>query len=1028
MTTYNQDSRDLNIKIEGKTGEDELGNNYVLLSEILDGSYQELSEQFHIKLVLLSPAIYSPLTADEMLGRNTTVKIKKDDDTWRIINGVLSKFVLKGYYSYTEQGEKIYNPDLYEYRAVLSPKMLLMKNSLKSRIFHSKKPTAVIEQILDEWNIDYDDKLTYDSGDDAKTYYEIDQIVQYRESDFDFVSRLMQKEGIHYYFWQGEEDDNEVHKLILRDSNPSSELDLTYDYSGGSNYVTSFRLGEKVGPNSVRIDNYDYRQADVTFFNYDDSNVNQDTDLGSYASKMQVNEFEVDFISTADKAKASKYRKKLLKLESQRLRCANYKWKGKTRNRSIAPGIAFTMTGYPADDINGLITRLELTAKTTPYSTLNGTVSEDTDADFKAVFYAQDSGQVFRPQLTIKDPEIFATTNARIITVENIPTDLTDFNSDLGGNPVLLDTSTTRVKILMNWRNIQSDNNPDFSSMWLNARFGQIWADPTSGSFDIPRKGQEVLVTFVNGNPAQPVVVGSLYNSVVTPPIDASITGGVYSSVMRTAAISGNDDDGSYAVTSSTLNNTMPLPMSAYDLGQSKNQKGYSEISMYSLNNGGFSNAEYDDATFMCKWFFPADAPAISTLVGYGKDGVSSDPDPNMFFEGINMYSNKDVMTQAAQRQVINAGSNVQISAGGTITLQAGRSSITLTDEGIFLKNAFGDQNKYNGYLSDYAAVDPSPPSAPSWSLNSFSSQFLLVPGLGLAQAPLTSIVGTYHANIKTWWGSEAGGMIATSKLAGMHTTVTGGFDLTDCIITMNKMFNEINKDICTNAGTDAGAWAGTVGDAGLNLFIQTLLIQFALCIVAETINMISVIMAGTASQADLKYNLMELCGNNVCSVAPKISGLGNPYGGYIALYKSIRKLLTGGLGEAANAVAPDPLEAALRNAVLTREDITIVSKSELAPLSEESSVNDVSINLNEEEAAIAKQKLKADEVQLEVCDNKSIVIESEQNIVEEEAAISSVDQKVSDSSAAAIRQNMKALDQESRALITAYAGLDVEL
>ncbi|MCP3965485.1 MAG: type VI secretion system tip protein VgrG [Lentisphaerae bacterium] len=1034
MTVYSQDNRNLNIEVDGKTDKDEYGNNYVLLSEISEGSFQELSKQFHIKLVLLSPSSHSPLTPEKMLGCNTTVKIKKDDGSWRLFNGILSNFTFKGYYSYSEHCGKSYNPDLYEYSAVLSPKMLMMKNSLKSRIFHSKKPTSVIKQILNEWNINYDAKLENGSKNNVKAYYQLEQIVQYKESDFDFISRLMQKDGIYYYFWQGEENGNPVHKLILRDSNLSSQMNLIYDYDGGTNDVTSFYQGENVGPNNVRIDNYDYRQADVTFFNYDDTTVNQKTSLGSYAKKMQCQKYDADFICTDDKSDASKYRKKLKNLEVQRLQCANFDWQGLTQNREIIPGKSFTMTGYPAGDVHGLITRLEFTAKTTSFSVINSALHEDKKSSFNASFYAQDLKKVFRPQQTIKEPKIFATVNARIITediTENYnPSNDVGFNDDLGGNPVYVDKKN-RIKILMNWRNTKTEEStgsgedyqrPDFTTMWLNARFGQLWADPTSGKFDIPRKGQEVLVTFVNGNLSQPVVIGSLYNSVVTPPIDTEIAEGVYGSLMRTTGICTNndddDDDVTYGVPSSfakNAKNTMPLPMSAFDLGKADNQKGYNEISMYSMDNSQFSESKYDDTNFMCSWFFPAGAPPVSTLVGY-KDGLGSgSAGKNMFFEGINMYSNKDVLSQATQNQVINAGANVQISAATSITLQVGRSKISITDNGIIMKNTFGAKDKYAGYLAAYQDVDDNAPSKPSWGLNSFSSQLLLLPGLGAMTAPLSSVTGTYLANVKTWWGSECGGLIGNTGVTGMATNVKGGFDIMSSIVNLSKLLNELTQDTCNNVGTKASLYGGGSVSASTWLVLQCLLIKAILETVFGAATILKVMFTMQTSAVDLKYNKMSQSSATALISAPSVGIRGNPLGAYIDLFRQLQLFgLGGGLATMAE------------NAAISGKEVNPVGIENYTIDENHVKVQENDMKVQKNDGVVSQSELQAQKDKLSVSDDDNSVVDTGLNVTAQEMGVSSVESKISETEVKAVEQQTQAYKGHWKSLIVDMHNMDI--
>ncbi|QSH40748.1 type VI secretion system tip protein TssI/VgrG [Lentisphaerota bacterium ZTH] len=1034
MTVYNQDNRDLNIEVEGKTQKDQYGNNYVLLAEIEKGSFEELSKPFHIKLKLLSPSEHPPLASQEMLGRNTTIKLKKSDGSWRLFNGIVSNFILNGYYTYSDTGRTVYNTDLYEYKAVLSPKMLLMQNSIKSRVFHSKKPTEIVEGVLAEWNIDYDDRLLHGSTDDTRKYYQIEQVVQYEESDLDFISRLMEKDGIFYDFWQGEENQNPVHKLVLRDSNPNSELNLIYDYQGNQDAVLDFKLGEKVGPANVRIDNYDYRQADVTFFNYDDSRINQGTDLGTYAANMQVNRFSTDFVGVTDKTESSKYRKKLKKLDAERFRNAGYEWSGSTKNRALSSGTAFTMTGYPTGDIKGLITRLEFAARTTPFSMLHGSVTRDLEAGFEAYFYAQELGNVFRPQLTIQEPKVFSTTNAKVITVENIPAKITDFNSDLGGNPLWVDPETNRIKILMNWRNTLpgKKHSPDVNSMWLTARFGQLWADPYSGKFDIPRKGQEVLVSFINGNLAQPVVIGSLYNSVVKPPIDTAVTNGAYGSIMRSAAITAKQ--GEYSAKSFTQN-SMPLPMSAYDLGQSGSQKGYSEISIYSVDNKQFANAAYNNKAFFSKWFFPGAAPPVTDFLGILDAMKGGSAGKNMFFEGINMYSNKDVMSQATQRQVINAGSDVQIAAGNSITLQVGRSKIAISDQGIVMTTIFGDEDRYAGYVTAYTDVDPKPPAMPKWSYGSNSSLVVLQPGAGVLHAPLAVLEGTYLTTTKTIWGSECGALVGHTFVKGLNTEVSAGFDAMGFFDFFSKVIDAVMNDVTNLVKSEIAAKDGSIKDGTSQLSIYqvsgdrsilwiilgAMLINGVYQCVKEAVYSIKMMFTWRASRMNLACDKVEVSGQNVHLDGEKNLIRGNPMAPYLKLLDDLKGTMAPGGDLLENEIFD-------RVAPMSEEEINLEEVRSQSLSHSRIQLEDSSTSLNSTDESAVDEEVNGGSAEANAGSEQAAVADLEQSVVDDNKAVSASELSVHESSTAALVERVRALDTETQALIQSLAGMDLEL
>ncbi|MCP3968496.1 MAG: type VI secretion system tip protein VgrG [Lentisphaerae bacterium] len=1008
MSVYTQDNRDLQVIVDGKDGYDDYGNNYVLIAELHEGSYEALSMPFCIYLRLLSPAVNSPLAMDEMLGRTVTVKLKKPDDSWRYFNGILSDFCFEGYYSYTEKDSTVTNKELYAYTATLNPKLVLLKNSVRSRVFHSKSPLDIVKSILDDWQVDYEDNVSSDSS-DASECFEFEQCVQYEESDFDFVTRLLEQEGIYYKFWHGEDNSSTVHQMKLYSSNPVADLELVFNQDGDTDYVSSFLLKQKVVPGTVRLDDYDFRQADIVFFDYDDTSVNQTTDLDSYDEKMMISNYEAGFITTSEKSDASNYREKLKTINSERLSCSQYGWEGKTGNRLIEAGSAFTLSDFPIGTIKGLVTKLCFAAATTPYSINKSVIASDDLASFRAIFYAQDLNVNFRPRISVKSPKANSTLNARVISIETVSNDSDlGFSSDLGGDPLSVDSSTYRIKLLMNWRNTTSDNTPDFASMWMHARFGEMWADAGSGKFDVPRKGQEVIVTFLNGNPGQPVVVGSLYNSVVTPPIDLTLSEGIYGSIMRSTAVAGTDD-GSIGA-SVSLEDTMPLPMAVYDLGDSDNQKGFSQIALFTKDNEEFTKASVDDASFMSDWFFPALSPSIQTLVDNLTDSTSYSD--TMFFEGINMYSNKDVLNQATQSQYINAGKDIQICAAGSITLQVGRSQITIKDDGIKIKTTFEEADKSCGYVWDYKKVDDNCPSEPSWSLPSFSSYLAVAPGTANMFAPSSEIVGTYSAKLKTWFGCSVGGFVGSTSLTGLSAKVQGGFSLTATIFSVVSIISALVTDSCALAGDTDNAGAETV-DSSVNLAAEVYLIYLVITTVCSTITLLMALFTFRSSTVDCQYDKVVIASeSNKCkSWENTIEGnIISPYYGLIqelggSTLANYVTSLTSVSTESVNLVSTETM-------TLAKEDVELQSSS--------SNLEESNINVSKEDVQGTDTDVKAIHEKTEVLDESTEVLVEEENVSKSEvnASISEVN-----ASKEATEAALSIIDS----LITKVVGSDIE-
>ncbi|QSH41536.1 type VI secretion system tip protein VgrG [Lentisphaerota bacterium ZTH] len=1021
---YTQDNRDLQIKINGKEGKDSFGNDKILIAEIIEGSYEALAAPFCLNLKILSPATGAPLAVNEMLGRNTTVKLKKNRGGWRQFNGVITDFIFEGYYCYeTQHGDAVSNTDLYQYSVILRPGLYLLKRSRKSRVFHNMSPRSIIHNILAAWKIEFQDEL-YNSSNEVRKYYDFEQCVQYDESDFDFISRLMEAEGIYYSFRQ-EEDEKKgpVHKMILRDSNPAIDSRLRFDPDGHEEMVSEFAAGESVAPGAVRLDDYDYRQADVTFFNYDDTEVNQETDLGAYAGNMLISNFEAGFTTLQNKSETPRYRKKLKCIAAQRLRSEQYKWHGVTSNRGITAGTAFSLTNFPGGKISGLITRVDFLAKTTPFATAGAAVKSDYMSSFRTRFTAQELTQPYRPGLKVKTPRINSTLSARVITVENPPAAFEgnvrtvskaadsaaaalQFGADLGGNPVGIESDTCRVKILMNWRNTDADNQPDFGSMWLHARFGQIWADPNSGKFEIPRKGQEVMVNFVNGNPALPVVVGSLYNSVVAPPIDLKSSQGIYSSFMRSASVSSSSETPNAYKSPVSLESNMPLPMAVYDLGKKEKQKKYSQISIFNMDNGKFSEPRVRDDAFMTRWFFPAGEPSIQNLVDDCEKihKGSSSSGSKMFFEGINMYSNKDVLNQSAQSQYINAGKDIQICAANSITLQVGRSKITIKDDGVSLKNSFGDPIWSTGYIEDYRSSDGAAPKQPKFNIPSFSSSVSVVPGTIGISAPNCFMQGSYSASIKTWFGSKLSGDIGASGVRGMTTSVRGGASLKNMIGDIVSLVSKMSGDLRAFSKSDSDVIGTDTMGALPALYSQLMMTYNTFMNVYNTIKIIKNMFSLKSSSISLKYDSMNKSSKKIKLDSPEIDVNGNILGAYIGIVDEMSANTIPGLDDAIQAIASF--------AAITQR------KTDVAQISNRSIKSD-SMQLDESDTSLASSENEVTNSKLSASDNETAALNNETQVTDSKTGVVTSGQSVSENQMAATSSEVAAVSSETSAVET---------
>ncbi len=189
---YTQTDRPL--KLTTPLGED------VLLLESFNG-VESISGLFRFELELLAeyPSL-STIEFDKILGKSVTITltVKAKAETTRYFNGIVVR-MSQGHQVIPRQG----SVDLYRYRAVVVPKLWLLTRTVRSRIFQQASVPEILKEVLTGLDVD-DSKIQ--GNFDPREY-----CVQYRESDFNFASRLMEEEGIYYHFVHREDG----HQLVL---------------------------------------------------------------------------------------------------------------------------------------------------------------------------------------------------------------------------------------------------------------------------------------------------------------------------------------------------------------------------------------------------------------------------------------------------------------------------------------------------------------------------------------------------------------------------------------------------------------------------------------------------------------------------------------------------------------------------------------------------------------------------------------------------------------------------------------------
>lgn len=434
---------------------------------------EALGRPFEIDLEVLSTDFN--LSFDKLLGENVTVRMEPERGRKaRFFNGYVSEFSQLGSVG-----------DHASYRATLRPWLWFLTRTSDCRIFQEKTVPQILEAVFQDHG--FNDYELPDGSFRTWSY-----CVQYRETDFNFVSRLLEQEGIYYHF----EHENGKHVLKLCTPDSSKEpfpdfKEIPYyterrdPYGEGSIY--GWELTRHVQPTKYALDDYNYEKP-LTDLGADDK-ITRSHAAGDY----EVFDYPGEY-TTPDEGKT--YAKvRIEEVQSEHERVA-----GVGDARGIACGYVFNLKGeIPRKD--QLREYLVVAAEHMASGADIESGRSGSPVEYNCRFEAVDSKTPFRPARTTAKPVVQGPQTAVVVGPKG-----EEVHTDEYG----------RIKVQFHWdRYGKGDDN---SSCWI--RVAQSIAGNTWGGFTLPRIGQEVLVEFLEGDPDRPIVTGSLYNGANRPPFD----------------------------------------------------------------------------------------------------------------------------------------------------------------------------------------------------------------------------------------------------------------------------------------------------------------------------------------------------------------------------------------------------------------------------------------------------------------------------------------------------------------------------
>jgi type VI secretion system secreted protein VgrG len=430
---------------------------------------EAMSSLFEVELTLTSED--KDVSFASAVGKPACLTVTTDGAPPRYLNGIVSRL------RHAEDGKT-----LSVYHATVVPKLWRLRHRQDARIFQEKTIPDILKAVLDGAGIT-DVKLALSAPYTPREY-----CVQYRESDFAFISRLMEEEGIFYFF----EHTQSKHVMVLGDSKSVPDpiaAPATIAYRGTlgamafGESVARFASAEEVRPGKVTLTDFNFKKPSLSLLESTSAAFDADLEVYDYPGEYD------------DPGGGSAYAK--VRLEEWQARRTTAE--GESGVARLAPGYLFTLSDHTRDAENQqyLVTAV-LHRGTQPQMRESGGGAGDAPS-YRNTFEAAPATVPFRPERVTPRPTVKGAQTA-IVTGP-------------AGEEIYTDEHG-RVKVHFHWD--RTGTKDDKSSCWI--RVSQLWAGAGWGAVWMPRIGHEVVVDFLEGDPDRPIIVGRVYHGTNVPP------------------------------------------------------------------------------------------------------------------------------------------------------------------------------------------------------------------------------------------------------------------------------------------------------------------------------------------------------------------------------------------------------------------------------------------------------------------------------------------------------------------------------
>ena len=447
---------------------------------------------FEYRLELLSPDV--AIQARDVLGQKATIKLELPEGRVRYFNGHVASFKYTGMLD-----------SFAVYQATLRPWLWFLNFTSDCRVFPNKSVREIVRAVFHKYGqAAVEEKLSLE-------YPAHEHVVQYRETDFNFVCRLLEREGIHMFC----RHEAGQHTLVLADGisahgkTPGYQeiayVPPTRSGSGHSQHFDSWQVSQEIKPSAYALGGFDFEKPRTDLSARRQSAQDEDR-----FSTGELFDFPGGHVETLQGEELARLRIDELHRESQSIEVD-----GNTRGLGV--GHIFTLANPPRSEkpIEFLVTSAHYEIRLPDPVSGNAVGPGE---PFRAKYGLTPSKEPFRPKRTTPKPAILGPQTAIVVGMKK--------TADAEPEEIVTDPYG-RVRVRFHWERIGT-RRPDIrgdqdlaeedNSCWV--RVAQTSAGNRWGAIHIPRVGQEVVVEFLEGDPDRPLVTGSVYNADNMPPYE----------------------------------------------------------------------------------------------------------------------------------------------------------------------------------------------------------------------------------------------------------------------------------------------------------------------------------------------------------------------------------------------------------------------------------------------------------------------------------------------------------------------------